>query len=159
MNQPFNGAFQPWQTGGNPAAQPTATAAYAQWPPATLGNLPAANLPTYTATASIITLSGPVVTNGVNGVDGWYDKSDTTPMVTPIAGCKYPDAYNAATLAAPSGPVCGPGAVPVPTEAAITTASVRSTTTEDPRGAQATTIPTTAATTATTATVVITDAR
>jgi len=139
LNQPFNGAFQPWQTGGDPAALPTATAAYEEWPPKTLGNLNAAFLPTYTPTAPIVTLSGPVITSGVDGGDGWYDNSDTTLMMTKIAGCSYPDAYSAANLAAPTGPVCGPDAVPVPTGLAPSEPAVRTTTTEDPRAPQTTT--------------------
>lgn len=149
MDAPFNGVFLPWQTGGDPAAQPTSTAAYAVWPPATLGNIsPASYLPTYTPTAPIVTLSGPVVTNGVDGGNGWYDKSDTTGMMTKIAGCNYPDAYGAATLAAPVGPVCGPDAVPVPTGLANTNTAVA---TEDPRATLATTSPTAAVPTAVTA--------
>ena len=114
---PFNGVYQAWQTGGDPAAQPTATASYTQWPPLTLGTINAVSyLPTYTPTAPIITLAGPVVTNGVNSGNGWFDSSDTTDMMTAIAGCNYPDAYSAATLAAPTGPVCGPAAVPLATD-------------------------------------------
>jgi glucan 1,3-beta-glucosidase len=154
MDTPFNGVFLPWQTGGDSAAQPTVTAAYDVWPPATLGNIsPASWLPTYTPTAPIATLSGPVVTNGVDGGNGWYDKSDTTGMMTKIAGCDYPDAYAAATLAAPTGPVCGPGAVPVPTGLAT---SVAPAATDDPRAATATA--TTAATTSPTAAVPTTTA-
>jgi len=132
MNAPFNGVFLAWQTGGDPAAQPTVTSDYDVWPPKTLGSIsPASWLPTYTPTAPIITLAGPVVTNGVNGGDGWYDKQDTTGMMAPIAGCNYPDAYNAATLPAPIGPVCGQDAVPQPT--AVTSTKSKATTT-DPRG-------------------------
>ncbi len=144
MDIPFNGAFLPWQTGGDPAALPTSTAAYVVWPPATLGSIsPASYLPTYAPTAPIVTLSGPVVTSGVDGGNGWYDKSDTTGMMTKIADCNYPDAYGAATLAAPDGPLCGPGAVAVPTGRASTSAAVIPTATDDPRATAATTaIPT-----------------
>lgn len=143
LDKPFSGTFQAWQTGGDPAAKPTAAAAYDEWPPKTLGSIAAASyLPTYTPTAPIVTLSGPAATNGVNGGDGWYDKSDTTPMMTRIAGCSYPDAYSAATLAAPTGPVCGPDAVPVPTGAADTQPAVPTTTERAPR---TTADPTTAA--------------
>jgi len=148
MDTPFNGVYLPWQTGGDPAAQPTATALYDEWPPKTLGSInPASYLPTYTPTAPIVTLSGPVFTNGVNGGDGWYDKSDTAGMMTKIADCNYPDAYSAATIPAPSGPVCGPDAVPVPT--GVATPPAVTTTTEDPRAPQATTTSPAAADTAT----------
>ena len=137
---PFNGVFLPWQTGGDPAAQPTATATYAVWPPATLGSIsPASYLPTYTPTAPIVTLSGPAVTNGVDGGNGWYDKSDTIGLMTKIAECNYPDAYGAATLAAPDGPLCGAGAVPVPTGRATTATAVRTTALDDPRATAVTT--------------------
>jgi aryl-phospho-beta-D-glucosidase BglC (GH1 family) len=140
---PFNGVYQPWQTGGDPAAQPTATATYAVWPPATLGNINVASyLPTYTPTAPIATLSGPAVPTGVDGGNGWYDKSDTTGMMTKVADCNYPDAYAAATLAAPDGPLCGPGAVAVPTGRANTVTAVA--TIDDPRATAATTAATTA---------------
>jgi glucan 1,3-beta-glucosidase len=126
MNQPFDGVYQPWQTGGDPAAKPTATY---DWPPTTLGNInPASWLPTYTPTAPIITLAGPVVTSGVDGGSGWYNSQDTAGMMTAIAGCAYPNAYSAATLAAPTGPVCGPNVVPLPTGVAggaSTTATTR----------------------------------
>ena len=152
MDTPFNGVFLPWQTGGDPAAQPTATAAYAVWPPATLGSIsPASYLPTYTPTAPIVTLSGPVVTNGVDGGNGWYDKSDTTGMMTKIADCNYPDAYNAATLAAPDGPLCGPGAVAVPTGRGTSNTAVIPTATDDPRATAATAVPTAVPTAITTA--------
>jgi glucan 1,3-beta-glucosidase len=142
MGQPFNGVYQPWQTGGDPAALPTATAAY-EWPPTKLGDIsPASWLPTYTPTAPIITLAGPTVTSGVDGGNGWYDSKDTTGMMAPIAGCEYPNAYSAATLPAPTGPVCGPGAVPVPTGVAT---RARTTTTEDPRAVQTTNTATTTA--------------
>jgi hypothetical protein len=121
MANPFNGVYQPWQTGADPAAQPTATAEYV-WPPTTLGDLnPASFLPTYTPTAPIITLEVPQVTNAVDAGDGWYDDSDTAGLMAPIAGCDYPDAYdlNAAAALAPVGPVCGPGAVPPPDPALI----------------------------------------
>lgn len=57
-------------------------ASYA-WPPEIE---PAGDLPVYTATGTIFTLSPPVITGAL---DGWFDDSDTELLYTPIAGCDY----------------------------------------------------------------------
>ncbi|TCD64392.1 hypothetical protein EIP91_004140 [Steccherinum ochraceum] len=105
---PFNGKFQSWQTGGAGAGTiaASASAQFGQWPPASISgvNVPASALPTYTATASIITLTpSTVATNAAtkNG-DGWFNTQDNSPMVTPVAGCTYPDAWSATNAPVPA---------------------------------------------------------
>ncbi|TCD64393.1 hypothetical protein EIP91_004141 [Steccherinum ochraceum] len=106
-SDPFDGNFQPWQTGGAGAGSIAASAsAQLPWPPASITKANAAGslLPTYTATASIITLSpSAVATNAAtkNG-DGWFNAQDNSPMVTTVAGCTYPDAWSAADLPVPT---------------------------------------------------------
>ncbi|KAI0667047.1 glycoside hydrolase [Trametes maxima] len=113
---PFNGMFQPWQTGagaGNIAADATADLA---WPPQ-LNNIPAgqqAALPQYTPTGTIATLPPPTFsTPGVTVTaavgNGWNNAKDTTPAVQPIAGCAYPDAWDALDAQVPAGG-CQPAA-------------------------------------------------
>ncbi|THH27838.1 hypothetical protein EUX98_g6353 [Antrodiella citrinella] len=106
---PFDGTFLPYETGGAGAGTiaATASAQFGTFPPATLKGMSvsASLLPTYTATASLITLSpdtaaptGAAVQLG----DGWFDAADQTPMVTSVAGCVYPDAWSAAALPVPT---------------------------------------------------------
>ncbi|KAJ7495565.1 glycoside hydrolase family 5 protein [Mycena latifolia] len=112
----FDGTFSAWQTGGTGAGTiaASATAQFGVWPPATISNVdPAALtvLPTYTATGSVATLTyiTPSATGSAASVtptasigSGWADMGDTAPGVTAIAGCTYPDAWNALSLPAPT---------------------------------------------------------
>ncbi|KAJ7487024.1 glycoside hydrolase family 5 protein [Mycena latifolia] len=110
----FDGTFSAWQTGGTGAGTiaASATAEFGAWPPATISNVdPAALtvLPTYTATASVPTLTyimpsatGSAVTTTASIGNGWANAGDTLPGVTAVAGCTYPDAWNALALPAPT---------------------------------------------------------
>ncbi|KAG8945354.1 hypothetical protein FRC04_000889 [Tulasnella sp. 424] len=92
--------------GGAGAGDISATVrAASPWPPTAIlpGNLSPANVPVYTPTGTIVTL--PVPTPTVGTADGWFDAADTQPMITPIAGCTYPDAWGSADATNP-GP-CG----------------------------------------------------
>ncbi|KAK7045305.1 glycoside hydrolase family 5 protein [Favolaschia claudopus] len=117
----FQGNFSSWATGGAGAGTiaPTAIQSFGAWPPATLSNVEVAPtlLPTYTATASIVSLTftmpAPSASASGSGAaaeitakvgNGWYDPQDQTPMVTTVAGCGYPFAYSALSSAVP--PVC-----------------------------------------------------
>ncbi|KAJ7605280.1 glycoside hydrolase superfamily [Mycena polygramma] len=104
----FDGTFSAWQTGGAGAGTiaASATAQFGQWPPATLSHVSVAAtlLPSYTATASIASLtyitpaasgSAATVTPTVSLGSGWFDAADTACMVTAVAGCTYPDAWSA----------------------------------------------------------------
>ncbi|KAH9940545.1 glycoside hydrolase [Epithele typhae] len=113
----FDGAFQPWQTGGVGAGTivPGALAAVPTWPPA-LKDLPEgaadAAVPRYTSTASAVTLppmevATATVTASVGS--GWADAADSGPAVTAIAGCAYPNAWNGVGAQVPASG-CQPAA-------------------------------------------------
>ncbi|KAF8602790.1 glycoside hydrolase [Ceratobasidium sp. AG-I] len=96
---PWNGPLPASKTGGVGAG--TVDAAYAAahtWPPATLHAVDdVGTLPTYTPTATIITLQAATYTaTGVNAGNGWVNSQDQGGMYTPISGCAYPsDAWQA----------------------------------------------------------------
>ncbi|KAJ7182204.1 glycoside hydrolase family 5 protein [Mycena crocata] len=112
----FDGTFSAWQTGGAGAGTiaAAASAQFGTWPPTTIANVNAAALtllPTYTATGSIPTLtyitpsatgSASRATPTVSVGDGWFDKGDTQPVVTAVAGCTYPDAWSAVSSPPPT---------------------------------------------------------
>lgn len=107
----FDGQFQSWQTGGVGAGTiaASATAAF-PWPPAAISNVgaPVNLLPTYTPTGSIVSLPPPTLTPTPTksvDVDGWFNSKDTAGAPTPVAGCTYPDSWDAIDAAIP--PVCG----------------------------------------------------
>ena len=143
---PAFAGFSAWMTGGAGAGQMQTSY---PWPPATINQAPAdvAGLPTYTSTGAIHTLPVPTFTgsagNPIVSGNGWFDADDNTPAPTPIAGCTYPDPWNALTAVVPAG--CGFGAA-----GAVAVPSRRSTTTTG-----TTTTATTATTTATTTTALI----
>lgn len=126
-NNPWNGQFKPWQTGGAGAGQiPAAISEQYTWPPATLNAVPEESislLPQYTSTAAPITLAWPdpttppAVTTTTQGKgkeatptltaktqhgDGWANKQDNAPAVGPIPGCAYPYAYGAEDAQVPA---------------------------------------------------------
>lgn len=117
--QPFEGPFQPWQTGGAGAGTlaPSATANIPAWPPA-ISNTPtnaAGNLPQYTSTGTPVTLPPQTITPTASVTptatagNGWFDAQDTAPAVTAISGCAYPDAWDAFNVQFPlSGCLPGP---------------------------------------------------
>ncbi|PSS05560.1 hypothetical protein PHLCEN_2v3730 [Hermanssonia centrifuga] len=126
---PFVGTFSAWQTGGSGAGTiaPTATTDFAQFPPTTIAGVPAGQvplLPTYTQTKAPVTLPPPTFTASVTASigNGWVDASDTAQMNTAVAGCTYPDAWNAIASPVPTA-ACGSGGVAtVPT--AVTPAAL-----------------------------------
>ncbi|KAL8279683.1 hypothetical protein RQP46_007996 [Phenoliferia psychrophenolica] len=126
-----------WMTGGSGAGTIVATAilaSFSAWPPATLGITPVSNLPTYTSTAAISTLSALTPTSYPSGYssstnpgNGWAQSSDTTPWYTPVAGCTYPDPWSGVAATIPTAACTGTAAArrremkrfpaPVPTTA------------------------------------------
>ena len=136
----FNGKYESWMTGGAGSVQVATTY---PWPPASIVLAPA-GLPTYTSTGAISTLPVPTYTDSagkpiVSG-NGWFNAADNTPAPTPIAGCTYPDPWDALSAAVPAG--CGfaaAGAVPVPPATSRTT--LRGVTTTTTRTGTTTTIP------------------
>ncbi|TDL22966.1 glycoside hydrolase [Rickenella mellea] len=110
---PFNGQYESWQTGGAGAGSiAAASTAQFPWPPTSIaGAGDPATLPTYTPTGTVSTLPPPTVTAPATAaaINGWFDAQDTALAYTTVAGCKYPDAWNALDVAVP--PVCtGTGA-------------------------------------------------
>ncbi|KAJ7071561.1 glycoside hydrolase [Mycena amicta] len=116
--QPWVGTFSSWQTGGAGAGtvDPNARSTWGQWPPATISNAKGSILLTYTATATIPSLTYAVPTIVPTGTasesvvsmpaesmgNGWANAADTTLAMAPVAGCTYPDAFNALGLPAPT---------------------------------------------------------
>lgn len=118
--QPFDGQYTSWQTGGAGAGTIAASsiATYGQYPPATINGLTAganqALLPTYTSTSAIPTLPPPTFSPSppVSVGDGWYDTADTGLAPTEVQGCSYPNAWDAVSSPVPIA-LCPPGTVPV----------------------------------------------
>lgn len=104
----FDGVFQPWQTGGVGAGQISATAAF-PWPPTQISEVAVAvdQLPIYTQTGTPITMPPytptPSGTASVDWGNGWFDAGDTALAPTAIAGCVYPNAWDAINAAIPVG--------------------------------------------------------
>lgn len=102
------------------------------YPPVTLESpdYAASYLPSYTSTGSISTLPPPTYTNtkgaNINAGNGWFDAQDTLAAPTPIAGCVYPNAWDAVAVALPAAVTCGGAAAaggvvaPIPTTTATT---------------------------------------
>ncbi|CCA73562.1 related to EXG1-exo-beta-1,3-glucanase (I/II), major isoform [Serendipita indica DSM 11827] len=117
----FSGAYTPAQVGGPGAGTAVQGLDSYPWPPTAIGGYPSvAGLPTYTATGALSTLPVPTFASATASVgDGWTNNADTTPMAVPVAGCTYPDPWNALTAAIPA---CGvfakrDGDAPAPTAA------------------------------------------
>lgn len=146
---PFDGAFQPWQTGGAGAGTiaATASASFGTFPPTSLAGVPAGSvslLPTYTATRAPVTLPPPTFTASVTASmgDGWADSADTAQMVTAVSGCAYPDAWSAADSAVPTAACPATGvAAAAPTSAATDPAVSSAAAAADPAVASASSTP------------------
>ena len=103
--QTWDGTYQSaWMTGGSGASTPMGASNY-PWPPSSIvgtgyGPTPL-SLPTYTSTGSPIVLPGPTFTNS-RGDQADLRPSRTTlepaPAPTTVAGCNYPDAWNAVEI-------------------------------------------------------------
>lgn len=124
--------YQAWMTGGAGAGTILATdqvSSWSAWPPASIGNTPVVNLPTYTATASPVTMSALTPTSFPSGYpatanvgDGWAQPTDTALWATPVAGkpsCRFRSMEKAADSGLSAGcsylnPWSGNGA-PIPT--------------------------------------------
>jgi hypothetical protein len=101
----WDGTFAPYMTGG--AGAGAAAAGAYPWPPTAINGVGAAAtaLPAYTPTGTIATLPVPTFTGSsgqsISSGNGWFDADDTAPAPTPIAGCTYPDPWNAEDAANP----------------------------------------------------------
>ncbi|TDL22953.1 glycoside hydrolase [Rickenella mellea] len=101
----FSGPYSAWQTGGAGAGTITDSAQF-PWPPASLNLADPASLAyTYTQTGAIPTLPPPTLTgagaSATAGVNGWKDPQDTVGDYVAVAGCTYPDAWDATDAALP----------------------------------------------------------
>ncbi|KAF8902804.1 glycoside hydrolase family 5 protein [Gymnopilus junonius] len=114
--QPFNGSYQPWQT-GTPSSIPASSTSQFPWRPTTISSasVPVDLLPTYTDTASIITMPPATFTQAPASVtkaaDGWFNTKDTIGGITSVSGCPYPSEYDATFTVVPTAPCTGPGSV------------------------------------------------
>jgi len=119
---PFLGTYSSWQTGGAGAGTiaPMLSSEF-PWPPMTMAGVVPSDqvslLPTYTNTAPIETLSMPTYTfsaqghvSTVSAGDGWLNPQDTQPGVTAVAGCTYPDPWDATDAPLPTAVCTGPAA-------------------------------------------------
>ena len=86
------------------------------WLPTSIGgaDVPVSLLPTYTDTATLITLPVPTFTSVPSSVtksfNGWFDSADTEGGVVAVAGCSYPDEYTASFAVTPTAQCTGPTA-------------------------------------------------
>ena len=113
----FAGTFSPWQT-GTPSSIPASSSSMYPWLPTSIGNIdvPMSLLPTYTNTATIITLPVPTFTSipssVTQGYDGWFDTADSGGGIMTIAGCTYLNEYSATFAVTPTAPCPAGGSVP-----------------------------------------------
>ncbi|PPQ78311.1 hypothetical protein CVT25_011682 [Psilocybe cyanescens] len=116
----WRGEFESWMIGGAGAGviSPALTSRY-PWPPVQFadGNQ-VDQLPVYTSTGSVVTLPMPTFTDSNGNVvavtaNGWFNANDNAPAPTPIAGCAYPDPWDANGVAIPTGCRRDAGATPL----------------------------------------------
>ncbi|KAF5316968.1 hypothetical protein D9611_003607 [Ephemerocybe angulata] len=99
--------FAPAMTGGAGAGLSNQAAQY-PWPPTNIAGagVAAAALPSYTATGPIVSLPAPTFTDSkgksISRGSGWFDAEDTALAPAPVAGCTYPDAWDAENAAVPA---------------------------------------------------------
>ncbi|KAI5900779.1 glycoside hydrolase family 5 protein [Schizophyllum commune H4-8] len=114
--QPFDGTYSAWQTGGETSTIVASSTSRYTWPPASISgaDVDVSLLPTYTATGSVVTLPPATFTDApssvTSSVDGWYDDQDTAAGITTVSGCPYPDEYNGIFSTTPTAPCTGPTA-------------------------------------------------
>ncbi|KAI1785382.1 glycoside hydrolase [Ganoderma leucocontextum] len=106
----WDGVYQPWQTGGTGAGQVTPAAAQKvlPWPPQ-MANVVPGPVPQYMTPSagkgSPVTLPPPAFAAAAPTMrvgNGWANAKDTTPAVTAIPGCAYPNAWDALEAQAPA---------------------------------------------------------
>ncbi|KAF5311717.1 hypothetical protein D9611_009477 [Ephemerocybe angulata] len=108
--QPFDGNFPATATGGPGAGTLAAPLAF---PPATLNpsfsGTAMALLPTYTATGKIKSLAPATFTAApsASAGTGWNNAKDDELAYVPVAGCTYPNAWDAASAALPAATCAG----------------------------------------------------
>ncbi|KAJ7105074.1 exo-beta-1,3-glucanase [Mycena crocata] len=107
-SQIFDGAMPPSATGAGPTAVDAAQTALHTFPPTTLSpsfsGTQVALLPTYTATGKVKTLFAPTFSAAPTAAvgTGWNNSADTALAYVPVAGCTYPDTWNAINATVPT---------------------------------------------------------
>ncbi|TFK71261.1 glycoside hydrolase family 5 protein [Pluteus cervinus] len=113
-SQLFDGNYPSTATGGMGAGSvlPDQIASHT-FPPTTLSPSFTATqiglLPTYTPTGTVKTLFAPTFTAAPSAVvgTGWTNDADNALAFVPVAGCSYPDSWDAVNATLPSAPCTG----------------------------------------------------
>ncbi|EAL19968.1 hypothetical protein CNBF2950 [Cryptococcus deneoformans B-3501A] len=98
-----------------PTIDPTQVASHSVWPPTALGPSPSYSaaqitlFPTLTQTGTRNVLATPTHPSNVTLEGGWANAADTTGAWVRVAGCDYPDEYDANTVAVPTAQCTGSG--------------------------------------------------
>jgi len=103
----FDGNYPATATGGAGAGtiDPAQITSHAFPPPTISPTFTQVNLlPTYTPTGTLKTLFAPTFTAAPKAVvgNGWNNPSDNAPAYVPVAGCTYPDPWNASSAQLPA---------------------------------------------------------
>ncbi|PPQ78746.1 hypothetical protein CVT25_010749 [Psilocybe cyanescens] len=114
-SQLFDGNHPSTATGGAGAGtiDPAQSTSH-PFPPATISpsfsGTQIALLPTYTPTGTLKTLFAPTFTAAPSAVvgNGWNNAADNAPAFVPIAGCTYPNPWDAVSAALPATTCSGP---------------------------------------------------
>ncbi|KAJ7133535.1 glycoside hydrolase family 5 protein [Mycena epipterygia] len=112
-SQIFDGTMPASATGAGPATIDPAQTSLHAFPPTTLSpsysGTQVGLLPTYTATGKITTLFAPTFTSAPTAAvgDGWNNTADTALAYVAVAGCTYPDTWNAVSAPVPAATCTG----------------------------------------------------
>ncbi|KAJ7506726.1 glycoside hydrolase family 5 protein [Mycena galericulata] len=112
-SQIFDGTLPASATGAGPGTIDATQTAQHVFPPTTLAPSFASTtvglLPTYTATGKVKTLFAPTFTAAPTAAvgTGWNNSADTALAYVPVAGCSYPDTWNAINASVPTAPCTG----------------------------------------------------
>jgi len=98
---PWDGEFQPYQTTGEGGSLTPTGSGGQPWPPAALDNVAdASQLPVYSPTGPLPTL---IAEGAPAALATFTPEMGGQGMMVPIAGCDYPDQYDANDVAIPTG--------------------------------------------------------
>jgi glucan 1,3-beta-glucosidase len=106
---PFTGALPATNTGTGGTTLGSDFTATIAWPPTTITNAgPVTELPSYTPTGAVPTLTAASFTSApsASAGSGWANAADNAGLMVPINGCQYNDAWMES--AQPTPPVCVP---------------------------------------------------
>ncbi|KAJ7028466.1 exo-beta-1,3-glucanase [Mycena alexandri] len=112
-SQIFDGTLQASATGAGPTSIDAAQTSLHTFPPTTLSpsysGTQVGLLPTYTATGKVKTLFAPTFAAAPTAAvgNGWNNSADTALAYVPVAGCTYPDTWNAVNASVPMATCVG----------------------------------------------------